>query len=83
MSIILKSINNFKKRRFKINRASISYSKSKNIGLLYTYIDENKQRAINNFVSSLKKDGKRVDLLPAIQKKMLITDTSRHLKLKI
>ena len=46
MSIILKSINNFKKRRFKINRASISYSKSKNIGLLYTYIDENKQRAI-------------------------------------
>tara|TARA_B100000678_G_scaffold234861_1_gene204155 strand:+ start:99 stop:602 length:504 start_codon:yes stop_codon:yes gene_type:complete len=69
MNIILKSINNLKKRRFKINRASTSYSNSKNIGVLYTYIDENKQRAVNNFVSSLKKDGKRVDLLPAIQKK--------------
>ena len=69
MNIILKSINNLKKRRFKINRASTSYSNSKNIGVLYTYIDENKQRAVNNFVSNLKKDGKRVDLLPAIQKK--------------
>lgn len=69
MNIILKSINNLKKRRFKINRASTSYSNSKNIGVLYTYIDENKQRAVNNFVSSLKKDGKKVDLLPAIQKK--------------
>ena len=69
MNIILKSINNLKKRRFKINRASTSYSNSKNIGVLYTYIDENKQRAVNIFVSSLKKDGKRVDLLPAIQKK--------------
>ena len=69
MNIILKSINNLKKRRFKINRASTSYSNSKNIGVLYTYVDENKQRAVNNFVSSLKKDGKRVDLLPAIQKK--------------
>ena len=69
MNIILKTINNFKKRRFKINRASTSYSKSKNIGLLYSYIDENKQRAINNFVNCLKKDGKRVDLLPAIQKR--------------
>ena len=69
MNIILKSINNLKKRRFKINRASTSYSNSKNIGVLYTYIDENKQKAVNKFVSNLKKDGKRVDLLPAIQKK--------------
>ena len=37
--------------------------------MLYSYIDENKQRAINNFVNCLKKDGKRVDLLPAIQKR--------------
>ena len=69
MNFILKIINNLKKRRFKINRASISYPKSRNIGILYTYIDENKQRSLNNFVSNLKKDGKKVDLLPLIKKK--------------
>ena len=69
MNFILKIINNLKKRRFKINRASTSYPKSRNIGILYTYIDENKQRSLNNFVSNLKKDGKKVDLLPLIKKK--------------
>ena len=35
----------------------------------YSYIDENKQKAINELVKNLKKDGKRVDLLPAITKR--------------
>ena len=56
-------------KRQKINRASISYPKSNHIGILYSYIDENKQKAINELVKNLKKDGKRVDLLPAITKR--------------
>jgi len=67
MKFILNTINKIKRRRLEINRASLSYSKANHFGILYTYIDENKQKAINEFVQSLKKDGKRVDLLPAIK----------------
>ena len=69
MKFLLSTLNNLKYINSNINRASVSYPESKHIGILYTYIDENKQKAINKFVESLKKDGKRVDLLPAISKK--------------
>ena len=69
MKILLPTINKINNKRLKINRASISYPKSNHIGILYSYIDENKQKAINELVKSLKKDGKKVDLLPAITKK--------------
>ncbi|MFL2996394.1 MAG: DUF6913 domain-containing protein [Cytophagales bacterium] len=69
MKILLPTINKIKNKRLKINRASISYPKSNHIGILYSYIDENKQKAINELVKNLKKDGKRVDLLPAITKR--------------
>ncbi len=68
MRFILNTINKLKSKRLEINRASLSYTKANHFGILYTYIDENKQKAINEFVQSLKKDGKRVDLLPAIEK---------------
>ena len=58
MKILLPTINKINNNRLKINRASISYPKSNHIGILYSYIDENKQNAINEFVKSLKKDGK-------------------------
>ncbi len=66
MKKILQLINNIKVKRVLINRLSVGYSKSEHIGILYTYIDENKQKAINTFMHNMKKDGKRVDLLPAI-----------------
>lgn len=69
MKILLPTINKIKNKRLKINRASISYPKSNHIGILYSYIDENKQKAINELVKNLKKDGKTVDLLPAITKR--------------
>ena len=68
MKFILNTINKLKSKRLEINRASLSYIKANHFGILYTYIDENKQKAINEFVQSLKKDGKKVDLLPAIEK---------------
>ena len=68
MKFILKTINRRKRKRLKINRASLSYQKANHFGILYTYIDENKQKAINDFADNLRKDGKRVDLLPAITK---------------
>ena len=68
MKFILNTINKLKSKRLEINRASLSYTKANHFGILYTYIDENKQKAINEFVQSLKKDGKKVDLLPAIEK---------------
>ena len=68
MKFILKAINRRKRKRLKINRASLSYQKANHFGILYTYIDENKQKAINDFADNLRKDGKRVDLLPAITK---------------
>ena len=69
MRLLLPTLNILKNKNFKINRASVSYAESNHIGILYTYIDENKQRVINEFVNKLKKDGKRVDLLPAITNK--------------
>ena len=69
MKILLPTINKIKNKRLKINRASISFPKSNHIGILYSYIDENKQKAINELVKKLKKDGKKVDLLPSIRKK--------------
>tara|TARA_B100000287_G_scaffold186689_1_gene176536 strand:- start:325 stop:828 length:504 start_codon:yes stop_codon:yes gene_type:complete len=69
MKIILSLFNKLKRKKLSINRASISYKKANHIGILYTYIDENKQKAINEFVDNLKKDGKKVDLLLAITNK--------------
>ena len=69
MKLILPLINKLKRKRLLINRASESYKKASHIGILYSYIDENKQRAINEFVEKLKKDGKKVDLLPSIKNK--------------
>lgn len=69
MKLILPLINKLKRKRLLINRASGSYKKASHIGILYSYIDENKQRAINEFVEKLKKDGKKVDLLPSIKNK--------------
>jgi len=69
MKILLKLFNKLKRKKLSINRASLSYKNASHIGILYTYIDENKQRVINEFVNKLKKDGKRVDLLPAITNK--------------
>ena len=69
MKLILPLINKLKRNRLLINRASESYKKASHIGILYSYIDENKQRAINEFVEKLKKDGKKVDLLPSIKNK--------------
>ena len=66
MKILLNLFNKLKRKKLSINRASLSYKNASHIGILYTYIDENKQRVINEFVNKLKKDGKRVDLLPAI-----------------
>ena len=69
MKILLNLFNKLKRKKLSINRASSSYKNASHIGILYTYIDENKQRVINEFVNKLKKDGKRVDLLPAITNK--------------
>ena len=69
MKILLNLFNKLKRKKLSINRASLSYKKASHIGILYTYIDENKQKAINEFVNNLKKDGKRVDLLLAITNK--------------
>ena len=69
MKILLNLFNKLKRKKLSINRASLSYKNASHIGILYTYIDENKQRVINEFVNKLKKDGKRVDLLPAITNK--------------
>ena len=48
MKLILPLINKLKRKRLLINRASESYKKASHIGILYSYIDENKQRAIND-----------------------------------
>ena len=69
MRLLLPTLNILKNKNFKINRASVSYAESNHIGILYTYIDENKQKAINDFAGNLRKDNKRVDLLPAITKR--------------
>ena len=69
MKFLLNTINKFKNRNSKINRASINYRDSKHLGVLYKYIDENKQKALNDFSKKLKSDGKRVDFLPLISKK--------------
>jgi len=49
MKFLLNTINKFKNRNSKINRASINYRDSKHLGVLYKYIDENKQKALNDF----------------------------------
>ena len=69
MKFLLNTINKFKNRNSKINRASINYRDSKHLGVLYKYVDENKQKALNDFSKKLKSDGKRVDFLPLISKK--------------
>ena len=58
MKFLLNTINKFKNRNSKINRASINYRDSKHLGVLYKYIDENKQKALNDFSKKLKSDGK-------------------------
>ena len=69
MKFLLNTINKFKNRNSNINRASINYRDSKHLGVLYKYVDENKQKALNDFSKKLKSDGKRVDFLPLISKK--------------
>ena len=56
MKLILPLINKLKRKRLLINRSSESYKKAIHIGILYSYIDENKQRAINEFVEKIKLD---------------------------
>ena len=74
MKLILPLINKLKRKRLLINRASESYKKASHIGILYSYIDENKQRAINEFVEKLKKDGKKLIYYLLLKIKMLIID---------
>ena len=49
MKFILKSLNKLLNKSSTINRASINYKKTKHIGILYKYVDENKQKALNDF----------------------------------
>ena len=74
MKLILTLINKLKRKRLLINRASESYKKASHIGILYSYIDENKQRAINEFIEKLKKDGKKLIYYFLLKIKMLIID---------
>tara|TARA_B100001093_G_scaffold513359_2_gene585114 strand:- start:843 stop:1343 length:501 start_codon:yes stop_codon:yes gene_type:complete len=69
MKFILKSLNKLLNKSSTINRASINYKETKHIGILYKYVDENKQKALNDFAKKIKLDGKRVDFLPAISKR--------------
>ena len=69
MKFILKSLNKLINNSSTINRASINYKETKHIGILYKYVDENKQKALNDFAKKIKLDGKRVDFLPAISKR--------------
>ena len=69
MKFILKTINKLINKSSTINRASINYEETKHIGILYKYVDENKQKALNDFAIKIKLDGKRVDFLPAISKR--------------
>ena len=68
MKFLLPTINLIENKKYRINRISLNYTNSKYFGILYEYVDENKQKAINSFVKKLKNDGKKVDLLPAIEK---------------
>ena len=43
MKFLLNTINKFKNRNSKINRASINYRDSKHLGVLYKYVDENEK----------------------------------------
>tara|TARA_B100000886_G_scaffold214597_1_gene148787 strand:+ start:1437 stop:1937 length:501 start_codon:yes stop_codon:yes gene_type:complete len=69
MKYLLNTINKIKNKSIKVNRASISYNNSKHVGILYKYIDENKQKALNDFKNKIISDGIRVDFLPSIRKK--------------
>ena len=69
MKFVLKTINKLINNSSSINRASIDYNQTKHIGILYKYVDENKQKALNDFAKKIKSDGKRVDFLPAISKR--------------
>ena len=68
MKFLLPTINLIENRKYRVNRISLNYVNSKYFGILYEYVDENKQKEINSFVKKLKLDGKKVDLLPAIKK---------------
>ena len=68
MKFLLPTINLIENKKYRVNRISLNYINSKYFGILYEYVDENKQKEINNFVKKLKLDGKKVDLLPAIKK---------------
>lgn len=68
MKFLLPTINLIENKKYRVNRISLSYVNSKYFGILYEYVDENKQKEVNNFVKKLKLDGKKVDLLPAIKK---------------
>ena len=68
MKFLLPAINLIEHKKYRVNRISLNYLNSKYFGILYEYVDENKQKEINSFVKKLKLDGKKVDLLPAIKK---------------
>ena len=68
MKFLLPAINLIEHKKYRVNRISLNYLNSKYFGILYEYVDENKQKEINLFVKKLKLDGKKVDLLPAIKK---------------
>ena len=68
MKFLLPTINLIENKKYRINRISLNYNNSKYFGILYEYVDENKQKAINSFIKKLKNDGKKVDLLLAIEK---------------
>ena len=54
MRYLLNTINRIKNKSIKINRASIRYNNSKHVGILYKYIDENKQKALNDFKNKIE-----------------------------
>ena len=68
MKFILKAINRRKRKRLKINRASLSYQKLITLEYYVPTSMKINKKLLNDFADNLRKDGKRVDLLPAITK---------------
>jgi hypothetical protein len=50
-------------------RATIPYSASKEVGIIFTVVDKQKHQLVKNFITKLQNDGKRVQVLEFLPKK--------------
>lgn len=63
INLIFRIRNRFFKKQEEISRASISYDTADEVGILFSFQKQEQYQALNDFVSHLRADGKKVSIL--------------------